>query len=209
MTSTSIYTTPNTLIYYTYAYLRSKDSKTAKAGTPYYIGKGKNNRAFTKHKGISIPNDKSKIIFLETNLSNIGALALERRMIRWFGRKDIGTGILLNRTDGGDGGNGMSRSPCSPETKLKISITETGKKESDETKLLKSISRTGLKHSTETLAKMKGKTRTDEQNAATSARQKGVPKEVVDCPHCPKSGGISNMKRYHFDNCKFKLLPLE
>lgn len=25
--------------YYVYAYVRSKDSKTAKAGTPYYIGK--------------------------------------------------------------------------------------------------------------------------------------------------------------------------
>jgi len=26
----------------------------------------------------------------------------------------------------------------------------------------------------------------------------------VQCPHCPKYGGISNMKRYHFDNCKNK-----
>lgn len=27
------------------------------------------------------------------------------------------------------------------------------------------------------------------------------PQELVTCPHCGKTGGISNMKRYHFDNC--------
>jgi hypothetical protein len=26
----------------------------------------------------------------------------------------------------------------------------------------------------------------------------------VKCPHCGKEGGHTNMKRYHFDNCKFK-----
>lgn len=25
---------------------------------------------------------------------------------------------------------------------------------------------------------------------------------VVECPHCGKSGGYTNMKRYHFDKCK-------
>ena len=25
--------------------------------------------------------------------------------------------------------------------------------------------------------------------------------ELITCPHCGKTGGISNMKRYHFDNC--------
>ena len=29
------------------------------------------------------------------------------------------------------------------------------------------------------------------------------PKRKVCCPHCNKIGGSSNMKRYHFDNCRF------
>ena len=93
------------LIYCVYAYLRNKDSETAKAGTPYYIGKGNRRRAFRKHLNIPVPEDKSNIIFLETNLTEIGALALERRYIQWYGRKDLGTGILHNRTDGGEGGD--------------------------------------------------------------------------------------------------------
>lgn len=28
------------------------------------------------------------------------------------------------------------------------------------------------------------------------------PKEKAECPHCHKVGGISQMKRWHFDNCK-------
>ena len=106
--------------YYVYAYIR-------KDGTPYYIGKGKGRRAWAEHT-VSIPDEPCRIVILEQNLTDIGALAIERRMIEWYGRKDIQTGILHNRTGGG---NGSKNRPTSDETKQKISYAKTGKKRTD------------------------------------------------------------------------------
>jgi len=137
--------------FYVYAYIRSSDSITAKSGTPYYIGKGSGDRAYRKHVGVSLPKDNTKIVFLETNLTNFGSLCLERRMIKWYGRKDLGTGILHNKTDGGEGSPGAI---FSEEHKNKLSIALTGRIFSDETKEKMSIAQKGKMHSPEHMQRM-------------------------------------------------------
>ena len=128
--------------FYTYAYLREDR-------TPYYIGKGQTQRLYQKGgKPCGVPKDKSRIIKLKQNLTEEEAFKHEIYMIAVFGRKDLGTGILHNRTDGGDGASGWIPSeeqrknmsegmkgrvpwnkdiPHTNETKRKISVANKGK----------------------------------------------------------------------------------
>ena len=96
-------------IYYIYFYLRTD-------GTPYYIGKGKNNRAYSKNHSISVP-PKERITFPLINLTEEQAFSNEKEFIAWYGRKDNNTGILRNLTDGGEGASGAIRSE---ETRRKM-----------------------------------------------------------------------------------------
>jgi len=90
--------------FYVYAYLRHDN-------TPYYIGKGFGDRAWVKGKAeIRPPKNHTYIVIVEHCLSEVGALAIERRLIQWYGRKDLGTGMLRNMTNGGDGVHGRKMS---------------------------------------------------------------------------------------------------
>lgn len=101
--------------FYTYAYLREDR-------TPYYVGKGAGNRVYDKRRKTKPPKDKSRIIFLKQNLTEEEAFKHELYMIAVFGRKDLGTGILHNRTNGGEGSSGAV---ISEKTRKKMS--EAGK----------------------------------------------------------------------------------
>jgi hypothetical protein len=106
------------MVYYTYAYLREDRS-------PYYIGKGKGNRAYREYRRIRPPKDKSRILILKQNLTEAEAYKHEIYMINVFGRIDLGTGILRNLTNGGEGGSGAV---VSEEHKRKMSESKKGEK---------------------------------------------------------------------------------
>ncbi len=105
--------------YYTYAFLRED-------GTPYYIGKGLKKRVYVyRSQGARRPANKNRILILKSNLTEEEAFRHEVYMIALFGRKDLGTGILHNRTNGGEGCSGRE---CKVETRKKISEAQLGEK---------------------------------------------------------------------------------
>lgn len=123
--------------FYVYAYLRED-------GTPYYIGKGKNKRAWAKSRTVDRPLDPSRIIITHVGLTEVWALAMERWYIRWYGRKDNGTGILRNFTDGGDGVTGR---PMTDKDREKISKAKLGKSIwTNEDRKRMSTQRSGKRH---------------------------------------------------------------
>lgn len=142
-------------IYYTYAYLRLD-------GTPYYIGKGKDKRMKARHSGsVAVPSDPNRILILKKNLTEEEAFKHECYLIYVFGRKDLGTGILRNMTNGGDGASGRV---CTEEAKRKSSRSNRGQKRA------KTVG--------ENISKAKkgkpGRKLTEEEKKAISARVSGA-----------------------------------
>ena len=109
------------MTFYVYAYLDSNDF--------FYIGKGNRKRAFAhlraakrKRKGStesdvirhcrSLLNkgEEPEIRFIIKDIDELTALAIETFWIATIGRKDLGKGPLLNKTNGGDGVSGLKQS---------------------------------------------------------------------------------------------------
>lgn len=110
--------------YYVYSFIRNN-------GLPYYIGKGRKNRAYSNLRRIKKPDDPSRIIILYKNLTEEDAFIWERVLIKFYGRQNLKTGILWNFTNGGEGISGLIRTK---EHQEKISASKRGTKHSIETR---------------------------------------------------------------------------
>ena len=84
-------------IYYTYKWLRED-------GTPYYVGKGKGNRAWTVHKRKNVSHypPAGRVEIVMEGITEEEALLHEIWLIALYGRKCDG-GILINLSTGGQG----------------------------------------------------------------------------------------------------------
>ena len=82
-------------MFYTYVWLRTD-------GTPYYVGKGKGDRAYTNESHrVHRPEQRDRIVIYPAQ-SEAEAFETEIDLIWYYGRKDLGTGCLRNLTDGGE-----------------------------------------------------------------------------------------------------------
>jgi hypothetical protein len=153
--------------FYTYAYLR-------KDRTPYYIGKGCGRRIYARDgRPCNKPKNKSRIVLLKKNLTEEEAFKHEKYMIFVFGRKDLGTGILHNRTDGGEGSSGRV---LSTEQRQHLSEIKKGKKLYDITE------KTRQKMS----VSQSKRTHTEESKKKISLAHKGKPKPKLSNDHKEK-----------------------
>ena len=168
---------------------------------PIYVGKGSGYRARkhlrrTDHCEFVHRLQKMKQNGIEPIIEKIivganwqFALGIETMLIKRIGRKDLGTGPLLNLTNGGEnpplyfGWTGKN-----PPGSFKPG-DQSGEKNT----------MFGKHHSDESNEKNR-KSHLGENNSNFGKRWK---QEIVTCPHCGKSGGISGMKHYHFENCKY------
>lgn len=144
-------------------------------GLPFYVGKGCRDRIGSHEvkakKGVrshvcnvirKIWAEGGHVVAKKVYVgkTNQEAIQLERELISKYGRKDRG-GILVNKTDGGDGAEGyrhdlvalanmrssaQKRPPRSPETIEKMRLAMIGRKLSDEAKKKISASLSGERH---------------------------------------------------------------
>jgi hypothetical protein len=218
--------------FYVYAHYIPGEDK------PFYIGKGTRKRAYDKTNRNKwwcniVKKYGLEIKFLFENLNEQEAIDKEIELIKYFGRKDMNTGCLVNLTDGGEGLSGVivgeeARLKISkrhkgrihsPEECRKLSESRKGMKFTDEHRKNISLAMTGKnigelnafygkQHTTDTKQKMseirKGISLSETTRKKLSDIMRNKPKQKIICPYCNKVGFGLAMKRWHVNNCKLK-----
>lgn len=124
-----------------YVYLHRK----ATTDEVFYIGKGKDDRAYdmgtdrSNHWNSVVKKYGRTVVFVQTGLQEWYAHELEMDLIAYHGRKDIGLGLLINKTDGGEGTSGYV---YTQEDLKRMSDSHKGNVASDETRAKMSASMT-------------------------------------------------------------------
>jgi hypothetical protein len=159
-----------------------------KANTIGFSNAGKHHSVTTKNK-ISVSNSgKTRD---EQQRKNISESLAGRKLSPQHSRKigEVREGI-----------------PRKSSTKDKISEKLKGIKHSDGRKLNISKSLIGRKLTDRQRESIsigsKNREKISEETRLKLSIAKSVPQKSVKCTHCDKIGGLSNMTRYHFDNCK-------
>ena len=164
--------------FYVYLFLRTD-------GTPYYVGKGTGRRQWDMSRVVKPPKDRSRNVRILDLMNEEDAFAWEKLLIACYGRKDIGTGILCNLTDGGDGSSGKVYSdeskakmrvaklgkPRSAEIRQRIREVTTGRLHTPEAKAKISATKTGKKLSPEHVQKLREVHRGVKQSPETVAKR--------------------------------------
>jgi hypothetical protein len=177
-----------------------------------YLGSGKLLRAAIRKYGL----DSFKVIHRFFFDSIESAFNFEKRIVT---ENIVINNNYYNVSCGGRGGNHFEYTEI---IRQKISLANSGKnnpmfgkpsfgmlgkKHTAESKNKISISKKNIRisdiHKKNISKFQKGRLKNNEHKLNISKAKLGKPQEIVTCPVCNKSGGISNMKRWHFDNCKF------
>ena len=146
--------------FYVYAYFEPG------CALPFYVGKGHGDRLrkhLYPHKAACRTAMAKKLRQLKARgitpiikviaqgLSESSALAFEKFAIWVCGRRDQGTGCLMNHTDGGEGSSGKK---VSPETRRKLSLANRGQHRTDEFRERLRQVNTGRQHTEATKRKL-------------------------------------------------------
>ncbi len=187
--------------------------------TPFYIGKGSRDR-FREHfrkTNLEKPSHKNNIIkkatregikvlseILCTGMTEEEALASEAHLVFVYGRRWDGTGCLANLSEGGQGPNGVSHGPQTPEHIAKRMLNRVLPPMTEAHREKLRLINKGRITSEETRLKIseanKGKVFSDEYREKLSIAGKNQQKFV--CEHCNDSFTKSPFSRYHGDKCK-------